>query len=320
MQKSLALFWIFGAMLFEFLMFQGLAFSQDVCSAHESSVYCGRTWKAYRFFLDMVRQNGMSPKIQNDGTPVSDCALNVVPDARALDPLKLANSIKIGMRWIILDKSSVSETLFSKVYLPDEAVYAVTSPELPAASHINGSRDLPVFTLGAHLSAVLGLGRKQKYEIAWNHPVPLYAPHSLLAFGGFIFAFPVPQDLRGLAPDEGALVVIRDESMMTNLMMAQFSNSQWMAGILKTMCTGRHPCSVCFWEPESRNIPYEPESQSRDYDAERGLPAVLEMLKNLRHMTENLPGSVWPKIAAAAVASWCVIFLFVFFPIRRHRL
>lgn len=285
--------------------------AQNRCE-HDTSVYCDTSWHGSSGFYQWLdnRSHRFVPIPRDDYQKRAD--VQIWLRAPELDEAALENELASGVRMLVLDESDVTVQWFESYYQTPAS--SVHSPFVESVAHINGNPDLPVFHLEKTQIALLDLPEEaQTWQIAMNHPTPVSFVYEQIQQLSYFYTF----SLSG-----GLAVVIRDESMMTNLMYHALDNKFWMRGILDTLCADRIPCYIQLHEPEDHYIPAS-EGMPED-DRLSSVEKTVQKARNhyetfIKTHGENIKNLPWHFVLLLIAVLWTMIALLMSFPSKRMK-
>ena len=291
--------------------------ANDVCAQNKcdslNSVFCDSSWRGSSLFYDWIEnQNRRFILIHKDEYQKTG-DIQIWLHAPQLDAQTIENELSKGIRMLILDESQTSAQWFE--YFFNTRVNSINSPFVDNAAHINGNPDLPVFHLEDNMIEQLALPQEAvQWQIAMNHPTPLVIPSNSQA-QELKFAFTLPSN-------KGMAFVIRDESLLTNLMFNTLDNKNWIHAILNYLCEDRAPCYISLNEPNDRYIPMEdpPQDDSLQSKAEQTYTKIKNNYQSLIDSHgENIKNLPWGFILLLLATIWTIIALLMSFPASRTK-
>ncbi|MBR4985293.1 MAG: hypothetical protein IKY83_06100 [Proteobacteria bacterium] len=291
------------------------AFADTRCPVErQDSVFCDDSWHGSLEFLSFLgrRHQALRYSDQLENTlPDADKSLQIwlTPPA-SLDAEAVQSMLDQGARILVFDESDITLSWF--ISLRHQPALSEQAPQTPHASHINGNPALPVFD---QVSELLNVTRPlpQKLQVAFNHATPLLTIEHDIAV--MLHTYAVPATLDSLAAGQGALFVIRDESLTTRLMLHTLDNAAFLDKILDTLCADRLPCPITLYEP---NFSYTPSGeippddngfiQSMQKSTKTLHDRLTDRWEATRNKRENIP---WAFVVLSCVIVWSLCaFLF----------
>ena len=286
-------------------------FAQNRCE-HDTSVYCDASWHGSSGFYQWIdnRSHRFVPIPRDDYQKRAD--VQIWLRAPELDEAALEKELAAGVRMLVLDESKVTLQWFEGYF--QTPATPVLSPFVESVAHINGNPDLPVFHLEESQIQMLELPPEaQAWQIAMNHPTPVAFQYQQTQHLSYFYTLPY---------DKGMAVVIRDESMLTNLMYHALDNKFWLQGILDTLCADISPCYVQLHEPEDHYIPAW--DMVQDDDNQSSFEKTVQKARNhyesfVQNYGENIKNLPWRFVLLLIAALWTMVALLMSFPAGRMK-
>ena len=189
------------------------------------------------------------------------------------------------------------------------------SPFIENAAHINGNPDLPVFQLEKEFIQKINLPNiAQQWQIAMNHPTPLAITTDKQS-QQMTFIYTIPGN-------DGTALIIRDESLLNNLMIGTLDNKVFFSTILNTFCADKFTCTIKLFEPEA-SYPNNSDLPLSDSVPSKTLQSLSQIKENIEKLKEShgdgLKKLPWGFILLLLTAIWTAIALLMNFPPGRSK-
>ncbi|MBQ9396408.1 MAG: hypothetical protein IJU23_12970 [Proteobacteria bacterium] len=277
------------------ILLSAQAFAQDCKRDH--SAYCDDSWRGFASFHTLLAPYHTEWKTEfgDDGNTVQ-----IWSNAADISIEEIHRKIDNGARILLFDESETTVMLYGEAF--SQAAIASDSPFIPEASHINGNPHLPVFHVNTQMKETFGLpDDSTNWRLAFNHPTPIVyqkAPGAL----GYVFSFAVKNDDTG-----GTIFVIRDESLMTRLMLQTYDNARFISALLDTLCMKTAPCRIDLYEP---SIQSEPDITSLNSDnSQDAADGIVSKIRDFQSQIKEfndtkLSNIPWKLLAMILLATW----------------
>ena len=278
-----------------------------------TSIFCDLSWRGSSHFYEWIEtQNRRFILIHKDEYQKSG-DVPIWLHAPQLDAQSLQNELAKGIRMLILDESHTSAQWYEYFYQTRGT--AINSPFIENAAHINGNPDLPVFSPDDAMIEQLALPQEaMQWQIAMNHPTPLLLSSNTQT-----------QELKyiyTISQNEGIAYIIRDESLLTNLMFSTLDNKKWIHAMLNNLCEGRSPCNIYLNEPNDRYIPSEDTVTDDSFQSKAG-QTLTKFKNNYQSLIDSHGESIkklpWSFILLLLATVWTIIALLMSFPASRSK-
>lgn len=292
------------------ILLSSQAFALDC--RRDASVYCDASWRGFADFQTLLAPYQVEWKNKFD----SDENLIQIWSNAADIPIELIQKkLRKGARILILDESQTTVSLFRENI--NKTAVSVDSPFLADAFHINGNPHLPVFSVSKQMKDVFNLPEESvQWRLAFNHPTPI-AYQNIQNSLDYVFAFAVEDE-----GSNGAVFVIRDESMMTRLMLHTYDNAQFLSALIHTLCRGDPQCRIDLYEP-SANLDVDAPATEIDVDSNH-FGGIADKFRDIQSQvkelsSEKLKNVPWKIILMVLFASWILIGMFSTFNLGRSK-
>ena len=274
------------------------AFAQD-CSRNQS-VYCDDSWRGFAQFKHILAPYHTEWKTEFEDT---DSSVKIWSNAADISIDEIHRQIDKGARILLFDESETTVMLYRETM--HKAAISANSPAIPEASHINGNPNLPVIHVSTQMKNDFGLPENStQWRLAFNHPSPIVfqkADKSL----EYVFAFAVKND-----DSNGAIFVLRDESLMTRLMMQTYDNASFLSALIDNLCMNMAPCRIDLYEPSAKPVPTQTDaipdnSQNQSDTIASKIQDIKSRFKEFNDTKlANIP---WKLILMILLATWILL-------------
>ena len=310
--KTTSRFWLFFFVCIILCTYTNNVYAQKKCDPL-TSILCDSSWRGSSHFYEWIENQNRRFVLIHKDEYQKKSDVQIWLHAPQLDAQSLQNELAKGTRMLILDESRTSAQWYEFFY--NTQVTAIDSPFMDNAAHINGNPDLPVFNPDDNMLEQLALPREAlQWQIAMNHPTPLLIPSNTQT--------PELKFIYTIVQNDGMAFIIRDESLLTNLMFSSLDNKKWLQVVLNYLCDGRPQCFIQFNEPNDQYIPSEP-TISDDSFQSKAEQAYTKVKKNYQSLIdsngENIKKLPWAFILFLLAAIWAIIALLMSFPASRTK-
>lgn len=242
-----------------------------------------------------------------DQSPHGDVAVWINPPAFPRETIEhIANRLNL----LIFDESHASADWFE--YWHHTAVTAATADSIDFLPRINGNPALPVLELDEHQKKIFNINDEQVYSLAFNHPSPLFDPKTRVFF--FFFSYP----LLGSSPQ---IIVFRDESLPTNLMMQTLDNSDIITAALRQLCRQQQPCKILLIEPNFSAPAHMMQPPAHEPTTAEHLDKIKENITNTINNNQDIINRFpWRFIITLIFGVWLLLMLWILIPFSRHKI
>lgn len=306
----------FGACLLSALVFPNASFADSpaFCNLSPESLYCSDAWRGLSRFAGIfsgpsyvVRYVQKIPQDSLDHPLSDDVAVWINPPAF---PRETIEHIAKQLNLLIFDESNASADWFESWY--QTAVVAASADQINFLPRINANPSLPVLELDEHQKKMFHINDERNYQLPLNHPTPLFDPENRR----FFFFFPYPP-----FPAQPHIIVFRDESLPTNLMMQTLDNTDIITAALHQLCRQRQPCKILLIEPNFSAPAHGFQSPQQDPTVAERLDKIKENITNtINNNKDIIDRFPWRFIIAFIFGAWLLLILWILLPFSRNKI
>ena len=263
-------------------------FAEETCAYHEgNSEYCDESWHGLAEFITFL---GETERDYQYGSELDDSWISSVkPDVvyiwiqpPDIEWIAVNQAIQNGAKFLVMDETEVSMKWFQE--WSHQTVMMNDSPVDPTVAHINGRNELPVLT-AEQIQKYTSLLSKDSFQVALNHPTPLIWQQNNEIQRCYAWSW----------PESGApgLWVIRDESIVRQLMLNTLDNRRYLHDVMNLLCPGHH-CTFRLYEP---GFKVNPEAVADNNEAKSEEDWVEQERENITQMIDSKAKQVKDNIS-----------------------
>ena len=299
------------------------------CAHDEASFFCDDSWRGGRSFYHQLEEWGYQPIYHADSMHAeselpheADVHIWISPPSE-IDDHEILKQIESGARILVMDESHVTLSWYQS-YVNAMSAMNGTYPNA-FASHINNNPDLPVFYVDDAMRNQFGLETPEDtstWLISMNHPTPIVETDIHEGTRG-IYHYSLPHHTASSNGQSGGqLVVVRDESLLIELMLNTLDNRKLLHALLHELCRSSTTCRIHLFEPGFTYI-QRPETTAEESWFQSFKTSVLSneyisRIQSVWHDEALMQRINWRLFFIAILMSWLVLALILALPFKRN--
>ena len=299
-------------------------YAEETCPFQEgNSEYCDESWHGLSGFITFLRETERAYQYSHelDDTWSLSAEPNVVfiwiqpPD---IEWHTVHQAIQNGAKFLVLDETDVSMKWFEELF--HQPVIMKDSPVDPTVAHINGRNELPVLT-AEQIQKYTSLLNRDNMQVALNHPTPLIWQNNDEIQRCYAWSWP--------ESGEPGVWVIRDESIVRQLMLNTLDNRRYLHDVFNLLCPGNH-CDFRLYEPgfkRSTNVIAEDNEEKSEEDwTEQERDNITQFIDSrVKQVEDNITksGSLidtahWRLLITIALITWLILIVCTAITLKRR--